>query len=64
MSRKGADIPVWVYQGLIGILFSGVLFFAWITWDSLQERVSRTNDRQTDMDRRLTRIETKLDLAP
>jgi hypothetical protein len=65
-----APLPIWVYHLLIGILFTGLLSIAIYVWNNQEtdtdatlemivERATRTNDRQVDLDRRLTVLETE-----
>lgn len=72
-SKAHASLPEWTYHIIIAILFSGLLGVALYVWNNAQadnadelgmitERVSRTNDRQIEMDRRITRIETIMEL--
>jgi len=63
-------IPEWVYHIIVAILFSGLIGVALYVWntretyanqtlDMLTDRVTRTNDRQVELDRRMTILETE-----
>lgn len=65
-----AGLPAWVLHTIIGILFAGIVTIGVYVWNnreadsaetlaSITERVTRANDRQIELDRRLTVLETE-----
>jgi hypothetical protein len=70
--KKAVDpsVPEWIYHIIIGVLFTGLLGVAVYVWNNREtdtdttlemivERATRTNDRQVELDRRLTVLETE-----
>jgi len=64
------SLPEWVLHSIIGVLFAGLLTVGIYVWNNreadnadqlgmLTERVTRANDRQIELDRRLTVLETE-----
>lgn len=60
------SLPEWVLHSIIGVLFAGLMAIGIYVWNNsaselgmLDDRVTRTNDRQVELDRRLTVLETE-----